>query len=271
MTLVALASAKGAPGVSTLAAGLAALSGTGGPEAGEPLLADLDPHGSDVVLRYRSGDDRPLDPAVGVLSLAAAIRGNGAGGDLLARHSQRLAGGLPVLVGVNGPEQARGLGTFWAQLATTLSASGRPVFADLGRLGSGQEVLPVLRAADAVLLVARAELEQLAHLRERLRRLVGHGGSDSEAELGPGAARRVGVVLVSDARDRSVASRTEQLLRSGGLPVRVIGTVADDARGAARLAGGGRAGRTTLVRSIRGLLPGVQELTGAPAGVEVGA
>jgi hypothetical protein len=141
------------------------------------------------------------------------------------------------------------------------------VFADVGRLGTGTELLPVLRAADAVLLVARAELEQLAHLRERLRRLV----AGPDPELGPGAARRVGVVLVSADRARAVATRTEQLLRSSGLPVRVLGTLAEDSRGAARLAGAGRAGRTTLVRSIRSVLPAVRELAGATLEAEVEA
>ncbi|MFI7586919.1 hypothetical protein ACIB24_07575 [Spongisporangium articulatum] len=273
MSLVAVASAKGAPGVTTFSVALAALFGSapGGLGAGgEPLLADLDPHGGDVALRYRTDDGKPLDPGVGLLSLTAAIRGGGMPQQpaaLVERHSQRVAGGLPVLVGVSGPEQAAGVEALWPQLAATLSGTGRPVVADVGRLGPTRSLTPLLRAADAVLLLARAELEGLAHLRERVRRLI--GGETDSGELGPGAARRVGVVLVSN--ERAVAARTEQLLRSGGLPVRVLGTVADDARGAALLGGGGRAGRTTLVRSVRTLLPAVHELVGATATTELTA
>ncbi len=301
MSLVVIGSAKAAPGVTTLTVALAALS------AGPAIAADLDPDGGDLALRYRRPDGAPLDTEVGLLSLAAALRGDprsragangsangsghingytngyqyGAGGlsgrrarpdadpgaepavdsDPVGAHLQVTAGGLEVLLGVDGPDQAVGLGPLWAPLARALADHGRPVFADCGRLGPTSPALPVLPQADAVIMLARAELEELAHLRERLRLILATLGAAG------GYPTRVGVVLVAGDRDRAAAPRTEQLLRSSGVPVPVLGTIADDPSGAAKLrgAGNGRAGRTTLVRSIRSLLPAVAALAGVPA------
>jgi hypothetical protein len=237
------------------------------------LLADLDPDGGDLALRYRRPDGAPLDPDLGLLSLAASLRGEpttvvfgpapaplqppGGDGGPVIPHLQTAAGGLDVLLGVSTSDQAVGLGPLWAPLARALAEVPRTVFADCGRIGPASPAMPVLLQADAVLMVARAELEELAHLRERLRFLA--ATLPRRSATGP----RLGVVLVAADKDRAAAPRTEQLLRSSGVPVPVLGTVADDPRGAAKLRGigSGRAGRTTLVRSIRSLLPAVAALT----------
>jgi MinD-like ATPase involved in chromosome partitioning or flagellar assembly len=255
MALVVVASAKGAPGVTTLTVALAALTEGA-------IAADLDPDGGDLALRYGREDGAPLDPEVGLLSLAASLRRdhteivNQTGS--VEEHLQVTDGGLDVLLGVTGPEQAVGLGPLWSPLARALAGTDRMVFADCGRLGPASPAMPVLMQADAVLLLARAELEEIAHLRERLRFLT---ATLPGRYAGPA---RIGVVLVSRERDRAAAPRTEQLLRASGLAVPVLGTIADDPRGADRLRGlhGGRPGRTTLVRSIRSLLPDVLALTG---------
>ena len=266
MGLVVLASAKGSPGVTTLAVTMAALGGPGA------ILADLDPGGGDVALRYRNPAGDPLDPDVGLLSLAAAIRGRPAEqspaqqagppeAPLVGDHLQTISGGLPVLVGVGAPEQVTGLGPLWPQLGRALrGVPDAEVFADCGRVGVGSPTLPVLLAADAVLLVSAADLEQLAHLRARLRflREVLRGGRGQVA---------LGVVLVAPERDRGVAAETARLLAASGLPVPVVGTVADDPKGARllRAAAGGQAGRSTLVRSVRTLLPAVRALAAGSA------
>jgi cellulose biosynthesis protein BcsQ len=258
MTLVAIASAKGAPGVTTLTVALAALTSGA-------VAADLDPDGGDLALRYRAEDGVPLDPDTGLLSLAASLRRDQTGvvdaTEPVEEHLQIAAGGLAVLVGVAAPDQALGLGPLWSPLARALSETGRLVFADCGRVGPSAPTMPVLLQADAVILLARAELEELAHLRERLRYL----SAVLPARPGP---THLGVVLVAAERDRSAAPRTEQLLRSSGLQVPVLGTVADDRRGAGSLRGlGGRAGRSTLVRSVRSLLTPVAALAGLPVPV----
>jgi hypothetical protein len=284
MALVVIGSAKAAPGVTTLTVALAAVS------PGRTVAADLDPEGGDLALRYRALNGSPLDPETGLLSLAVTLRGDQSGpvratgfrsvppvrletgaetgaADAAAgyggpgpveNHLQTSAGGLEVLLGVNGPDQAVGLGPLWTPLGRALAETPGTVFADCGRIGPASPALPVIRQADAVILLARAEVEELAHLRERLRFLASAIGGRY-----PGPAR-LGVVLVASERDRSAGPRTEQLLRSSGLPVPVLGTMADDPRGAARLrgVGNGRAERTTLIRSVRALVPEVVALAG---------
>ncbi len=255
MSLVSLVSAKGAPGVTTLSVALAALT----PGS---VVADLDPEGGDLALRYRRDDGVLFDPERGLLSLAASLRRDPT--DFTASgpvdgHLQTTGGGLEMLLGVRGPEQAHGLGSLWPALARALAESDRLVFADCGRVGPASPVMPVLVASRAVIVVARAELVELAHLRERLRFL-------NEVLPGQYAGRaRIGVVLVAPERDRAAGPRTEQLLRSSKVAVPVLGTIADDPRGAERLQGmtAGRAGRTTLIRSVRSLLPAVHDLIGS--------
>ena len=92
MALIAFASAKGSPGVSVTTAGLAHLWPT------RAVVADLDPAGGDTGLRYRADDGDPLNPAVGLLSLGAAVRAGQAAD--LDDHLQTTAGGMRTLVGV---------------------------------------------------------------------------------------------------------------------------------------------------------------------------
>jgi hypothetical protein len=121
--------------------------------------------------------------------------------------------------------------------------------------------MPVLLAADAVVLVTRAQVEALAHLRERVRVLAD--------QTGAGTVRPpVGVVVVAPEKDhRPVVGDVQRLLDAAGLAARVLGAVAWDVRGARLLAGAGKGaagkgavGRTSLVRSVRALSAGVRAL-----------
>ena len=67
MGLYAVCAAKGSPGVSTAAVAL------GMTWARPAVVADLDPAGGDLSLRYRDVEGRPLDPDRGLMSLAAAV------------------------------------------------------------------------------------------------------------------------------------------------------------------------------------------------------
>jgi hypothetical protein len=248
MALVALASAKGAPGVTTLAVALA------GVHPGPAVVADVDPAGGDLVWRYTTPQGEPLEVGRGLLSLAAVVRHGRAD---LTPHLQTIAGGLPVLTGVTAAEQVTGLGPVWPQIAHALATlPGADVFADCGRVAAGSPALPVVLAADAVVLVARVEVDQLAHLRERVRVLAD--------QTGAGTVRPpVGVVVVAPEKGhRQVVTDVQRLLDAAGLAGRVLGGVADDARGARLLAGsgGGSAGKTSLVRSVRALSAPVQAL-----------
>ncbi|MEJ5914813.1 hypothetical protein [Pseudokineococcus sp. 1T1Z-3] len=245
--LVAVASAKGSPGATALAVLLASLWPR------EVALADVDPAGGDVALRYRSPEGTPLLEDRGLLSLGAAVR---RGADVaLAPHLQPVAGGLDVLVGVSAPEQVAGLGPVWGSVAAALHPADRDVVADCGRVLPGAALMPVLAGADAVVLVVQADVTALAHLRERLATLA------EPLRLGEPGGVPLGVVVRAGERDPRAAADVEALLASGGAGVPVLGVIAEDARGVRALeTARPGAGRTSFVRSGRSLLPGVLAL-----------
>lgn len=239
MALVVLASAKGSPGTTTAALAVAALWPR------NVLLADCDPIGGDVAVRMPGIAGSPLDADRGLVSLAAAGR-NGLDPALLAEHAQPVAGGLEVIAGLRGPEQATGLEPFWPALARVAAAvPGADVIADVGRFQAGSPVLPLVQAAHLVVLVCRPTLSSLVHLRERLGALV-------PSLAGAGGWRpTVGVVVVGDAGgERDAASVVEVLGRTATPPDR-IWRLALDPRGAAVFDGGHvrRPERTDLARS----------------------
>jgi len=158
VTLVALCSLKGSPGVTTAAVGLAA----GWPSGEQPVVVECDPAGGDLLGRYR------LETAPGLMSLAAAARHRAELG-LVWQHTQRLPGGLPVIVGPAGADQARaslaeitqsGIGL----LRQAANRAGTVVIADCGRIASDSPALEVVREADVMLLLACARDDALAHV-----------------------------------------------------------------------------------------------------------
>lgn len=167
MTVLALASAKGAPGVSTTALLLAALW----PQA---LLVEADPWGADLHCRLTDASGRPLRPDLGVVSLLSAHNRSGVVTDRsLTGHAQQLPGGLQVVVGPSSPAQVKALRGLWPQLATAASGSPDPVVLDAGRVdGHSDSDLQLLRAATRLLLVCRADLASLVHTRDLLERLA---------------------------------------------------------------------------------------------------
>lgn len=108
--LIAFASAKGSPGVTTTVNALGAIW------PHDVVVADFDPAGGDLALRHRDPEGEPLDPERGLLSLAAAAR-RGVAEAHLAEHLQTADGGLDVLAGVTRPEQLTGIGSAWPALA----------------------------------------------------------------------------------------------------------------------------------------------------------
>jgi MinD-like ATPase involved in chromosome partitioning or flagellar assembly len=254
--LVAFGSAKGAPGVTTTARVLASVWPS------EVVLVDADPAGGDVSLLARTPDRGALDPERGLLSLAAdARRGLVQGG--VGEHLQQIEGGLDVLCGVSTPEQMTGIAPVWPALAGELATvRGTDVIVDCGRVAASSAVLPVVIAADVLVLVARPRLESFAHLRERLRWL---------AHLQDTTARvpAVGVVIVADSRDKRSLSDLQQLLAHERLPASVLGQVALDERAADVVAGRLERpiARSLLVRSVRQLVEPVAALAASRSAV----
>lgn len=254
--LVALGSAKGSPGVTTTARVLAGVWPT------DVVLVDGDPAGGDLALLARRPDEGPLDPDRGLLSLAADAR-RGLADSPIEDHLQQVEGGLDVLCGVSTPEQMAGIGPVLPHLAAAFARwPGRDVLVDVGRVSPTSPAVPLMQAADVLVLVARPQLESFAHVRERVRWLAQLRDTNLRMPA-------VAVVLVADSRDRRSAGDLGQLLAHDGLPATVLGQVADDPRAADVL--GGRVerpvARSLLVRSARQLVDPLRALAHAGSGV----
>jgi len=214
VTLVALASLKGSPGVTTAAVGLAA----GWPSGQQPVVVECDPAGGDLLARFR------LEASPGLMSLAAAVR-HRAGTGLLWEHTQRLPGGLPVIAGPAGTEQARASLAQVTRRGTEVlrwaaGRAGTVVIADCGRLDADSPASKVIRDADVLLLLTRAHDDALAHV----------------AVQWPAVAcwtRRPSLVLVGDGYPTGEVTRA--------LDIPVTARLPEDPAGAAAL--GGRPGR----------------------------
>lgn len=149
--LITLASIKGSPGVTTFALALAARW----PSAARSVLVEYDPVGGDIAARFG------LTLSPGLISLAAAGR-RASDLDVLWQHTQTLSGGLPVVAGPLRPDKAAtALRTLVAADGTggvLAAAAGRAnvvVIADCGRLDPDSPTLPVIAAADQLLLLVR--------------------------------------------------------------------------------------------------------------------
>lgn len=175
--LIALASVKSSPGVTTTALALASVW-----KAERRLLVEADPSGGDLGLWLGLLADS------GLAGLAAAARhGHEAG--LPWRHARELAGGTHLVTAPAGAEQAAACVAALAAtgLAQELAAGEEPALADCGRLYPGSPALAVAAAAQVTLLVVRPRVSELAHLEPRVRGL-------EQAGL------RLAVVLAPDGR-----------------------------------------------------------------------
>ncbi len=225
-----LAADKGAPGVTTAATALAAVWPR------PVLLAECDPSGGDLAYRLPAAGGGVLNPGKGLLTLGATAR-RGLEPPQIHPHTQQIVGGLDVLVGLTHGAQAAGLTWMWGPLGRSLAAMpNADVIADCGRLGSHPQLGDLLAEADQVVLLTRATLDHVAHLRERLSITKAHG-----------------VVVIADTR--SYRSSIDDVRRIVGPYVSFVHGLAHDVKGAELLRGqwGGRLDRSLLVRTARDL------------------
>jgi hypothetical protein len=205
MSLVALASLKNAPGVTTTALALGAVW----PPERRVLVAELDPAGGDVAGRFRL----PGEP--GLLALSAAARRRDPA-QRVWQFCERLPGGLTVLTAPAAGEQARrALAT--PGMAGAFNGLDADVLADCGRLDPASPALEVIRRADVVLLVVRPVYTELKRL----------------AESVPGLQElrsRLGVVLIGKGNYPPGEVAT-------AIGVEVLGSLPVDPHGAAILGG----------------------------------
>ncbi|WP_051425522.1 hypothetical protein [Jiangella gansuensis] len=195
MTVLALTSVRGAPGVTTTAL-VAALTWP------RPvLLVEADVSGSSSI---KAGHLRgEVDHQLGLINLAVAHR-NGALSPSAVR-GQTIAltadGGRLALPGLATRAQAASLtDDFWVTLATLLrgvTRHGVDVIIDTGRFGMTHGPDPLLRSADLVAVVTRTALDDLVAVRASADQLP---GSAADASLdrrglllvGPGRPHRAG-------------------------------------------------------------------------------
>ena len=224
--LIAVCSLKSSPGVTTLATAI----GARWPGQETPIVVEVDPAGGDLMARFR------LPDTPGLVTLAAAARGRGSRDpDLLAQHSQLLPGGLRVVLGPVGAEQARAALSVLAAGASSpfrraADQPGTTVIADCGRVDPDSLALPIIRTADAMLLVARPHDDELAHIALKL-----HAAQRW--------SRKPCFVLVGDGYPTNEVSQA--------LSVPVMGRIPLDPQGAAVLCGQGN-GRPGPARSALG-------------------
>jgi MinD-like ATPase involved in chromosome partitioning or flagellar assembly len=192
------------------------------------LVAECDPAGGDLAPRYGLA----LEP--GLMSLAAAARRE-LSASTVASNTQRLPGGLAVLVAPPAAEQARAaLSAIAGRLADAMrSEVDQDVLADCGRLDPGSPAQELARSAALTVVVARATLEETTHVLARVNGLRTLGAE-------------VVVVLVEDEPRLGGQRpyRPEEV--AGAVGAEVVGSLAHDPKGAALLAG-----RTTSDRALQ--------------------
>ena len=239
--LIAVLSAKGAPGVTTTALAMALCWPR------PVVLAELDPAGGDVLAGYGRG--QLAAGGLGELALSARR------GDLPGRLEAHLlqldeAGRARLLPGVADPGSAAHVD--WLRLAGALTAvddGATDVLADCGRLGAEHFPVPLVERAVAVVVVTGSSLRAVragSHAAARLRRQLGDdgGAQGSVAALVVGPGEPYGEREIADA-----------------LGVPVLGALPRDRRAAAVLSDGVPAGRwfpqSALLRTARSAAVGL--------------
>jgi hypothetical protein len=242
MALIAVAADKGAPGVTTTALSLAAVWPR------PVLLAECDPAGGDLVYRLPAADGGRLDQRRGLLSLAVAAR-RGLQPQQTWEHVQKLNGGLDVLTGVTNADQGAGLNLLWGPVGRVLAANAQAdVIADCGRLGVDGPLYDLLAEAQLIVLVTRASLGEVVRLRDRAAAVA----AGLRKRNRPGL--QSDVVVIADYRHfRTTTAEVGEALSQVSAPARVVGGLADDAKGADLLRGewGGKLDKSLLIRTAR--------------------
>ena len=261
MAVLALTSAKGAPGVSTAALAMTLLW----PRS--VLLAECDPAGgSSVLAGYLRGT---VDHSRGLLPLALAQRHGGLEHALWAQtvpltpddgSTGETTGGRRLLPGLADAAQAPSAATLWGPLGSLLASlerAGTDVIVDAGRLSAAHAPTALLRQADVVLLVMGTSLPAVAAARARLGVLreelsvTGLPGHD-------GRLSNLGLLLVGEGRPYTAKEI------SAACAVPVVASLAWDPASAEVLAAGAAPGRrfdtSPLVRTTRAAISASSEL-----------
>ncbi|MDT9594879.1 hypothetical protein RDV89_17455 [Nocardioides zeae] len=249
MAVIAIASFKGSPGVTTTALALGAVW----PRATGrcAVVVEADPSGGDLAYRAITPQGRPPADTPNLVTLAAGVRKHVQQAErargVVAVHSQRLACGAAVVLGMGTQVQARGLAALWQPLADAFARSADDVLLDLGRLDPAHPAFVLARSADLVVLVLTASMGSVLHARNNMASMAsGLAGRPTGPAICP--------VLVGPRQSalRDAVEVTELLVGSGA-PLHPVMTLADDARAVAALVDSAltpRLARSTLLRSV---------------------
>lgn len=227
MSLYALVSAGGSPGVTTSALALA-LSWPS-----QVIIAECDPSGGDILAGLFAGH---LPGSTGLLPLAMeAGRSPDAAAEALWRQLINLDDERSklLLAGISDPRQAAAIGPSWPALAAALAAVPADVIADCGRIDAAPAMAPVLAAASLAVLVLRPSLRQVSKARQRTELL---------AEI-LGSSKRLVVLLVGEG-----AHSAREVAKALDIPV--AGSLPHDARTASVLSDGTGSRRGLAARSL---------------------
>jgi hypothetical protein len=248
VSLYALVSAGGSPGVTTAALALS----LGWP--GQVILAECDPSGGDILAGLFAGH-MPARNGLLALAIEAGQSPDAAAAalwpQLIELDDER---GRLLLAGISDPRQGTALAPAWPMLAATLTAQPADVIADCGRLDGGGGPEPVLTVASLVTLVLRPSLRQVSKARPRVEMLTQIlGGSN-----------RVAVLLVGEG-----THSPREVGRALGIPV--TATLPYDAKAAALLSDGVGSRRGLQARPlIRAASPAGRALREAAGGLPAG-
>lgn len=256
--LVAVCADKGSPGVTTTCLTLTAVWPR------PAVMVELDPSGGDVALTARLESGGPVAPAPSLLGLATAVRSGDIAPGLVGQYAQRIAGGISVVPGLTSEGQSVGMATLWPPLVDACLTAEVDVLADLGRISAGSAVMPIVAAADVLLLVVTPTVPGVVHLRGRV------------AQLFAGFARTprrqpvvVPVVVTTEKHAAADVREIDQVMRATHPGIGPAMFFAEDPKAVARLlageAAGGRLSRSALIRSARV----VAEQAAAPVWAEV--
>jgi hypothetical protein len=253
VAVIALTSARGAPGVTTTALALTLVWPR------PVVLVEADAAGSSSIgAGYLRGN---LDPNRGLISFAVAHRAGELTTDTVGEQALPLSDDDTKLF-VAGLASADQVGSLtpdlWDRLGGVLAAldrAGTDVLVDAGRLGAVGGPDPLVKQAQLVLLVTRSSLDAVVSTRARVGQLR---NLRADSVSGPDG---LGLLLVGEGRPY----RAADVAKAVGLPV--VATVSHDEPNAEVLSRGTPRGRRfdvcPLVRSTRSAADEIQRAAAA--------